>query len=215
MKKNVLFFSILMLVNFLFAQKLAVTDTGEEVILNTDGTWEYKKGSFQLSKNKESKILLNKTEFTKSKLSTFSIKSKKTDNAFYINPQKWEFGPSKDNPDAEYQLRLKGEDLYSMIITEAIEVDLLSLRNVAITNAQKVAPDIKVVNEEYRMVNNRKVLLIEMKGTYNGIKVAYYSYYFSDASGSVQFITYTAQNLLQKYKEHCDDLLNGFAELQL
>jgi len=51
-----------------------------------------------------------------------------------------------------------------------------------------------------------------MNGTMQGIKVSYYGYYFSNNNGTLQFLTYTSQNLLSDYIDEIEDLLNGFIE---
>ena len=70
-----------------------------------------------------------------------------------------------------------------------------------------------VVKEEFRNVNGMKVLLLHMNGTIQGIKFSYYGYYYSNSNGTVQFITYTSQNLLDGFKSKIEDLLNGIVEL--
>jgi hypothetical protein len=192
------------------AQKKAITETGQEVILNDDGTWKY------LSLNEEEgvvKIPLNSNVFNKNESSNFLLKSKKTNVGFWVNSKKWSFSKAENNPDAEYELQRRGEDLYGMIITEKIEVPLENLRNLALENGQSVAPDLHIVKEEFRLVNGKKVLLLQMNGTMQGIKISYFSYYFSNSNGSTQFITYTSQSLLNSYMKDCEELLNGLVEL--
>jgi uncharacterized membrane-anchored protein len=64
------------------------------------------------------------------------------------------------------------------------------------------------------MVNGRKVLMIKMAGTVQGIRIAYIGYYVSDASGTIQYLTYTTENLLGKYQDTMETLLNGMVGLQ-
>jgi len=52
--------------------------------------------------------------------------------------------------------------------------------------------------------------LIQMDGTTQGIRFSYYGYYFSNSNGTIQFVTYTSQNLLDNYVNDCEELLNGF-----
>ena len=106
-------------------------------------------------------------------------------------------------------LRNKGEDLYAMIITEKFEIPISTLKDVALENGRDVSPDLKIVKEEYRNVNGLDLLLMQMDGTIQGIKFSYYGYYYSNESGTVQFLTYTSQNLLAEYKSDIEDLLNG------
>ena len=191
-----------------FASQRAITDTGEEVILNDDGTW-------QLASNKKplTTIEINKKIFTKPKDASFLIKSTKNNTAFWLDTSKWRFKKATSNADAEYELQLKEGDLYGMLISERIEIKLESLVNIAIDNAKGVAPDLEVVKKEYRKVNNNKVIYMEMNGTTQGIKVTYLGYYYSDKSGSSQFLIYTATNLVKKYKSEIINLLNGFTAI--
>lgn len=192
------------------AQQKAVTDTGEEVILFTDGTWVYVEDHTTLA----DEIRENPRKFTRNDDASFLLKSSRVPHGVYLNPKLWSFTKSVDNADAEYELQLKGEDLYAMLITEKIEIPLETLREVAVQNGRAVAPDLRIVDEELRTVNGQKVLLMQLDGTLEGIKFSYYGYYFSGPSGTVQFITYTSQSLLTTYRATCEALLNGFTSLQ-
>jgi hypothetical protein len=188
------------------ASQKAVTDAGEIVILNDDGTWEYADQNAGISK-----IITNNKVFTKSQDASFLLKSKRNNSAFWINPKKWSFEKGeKPDTDAEYQFQLKDGDLYAMAITEKIEMPLESLIDVALTNAQSVAPDAKVTTLEYRVVNNNKVIFMEIIGTLKGVKFTYRGYYYSDPSGSTQLLAYTSSNLIDTYKSEIEDFLNGF-----
>ena len=100
-----------------------------------------------------------------------------------------------------------------MNITEKVEVPLEALKYNANENGRAVAPDLKIVKEEYRTVNGTKVLLIQMNGTTQGIKFSYFGYYYSNSNGTIQFVTYTSQNLLDTYENDCEELLNGIVEI--
>jgi hypothetical protein len=86
---------------------------------------------------------------------------------------------------------------------------LENLKKLAIKNAKNAAPDLRVVKEEYRIVNGVKVLFMQMNGTIQGIQFSYYGYYYSFKGGSIQFLTYTAQNLLDEFRPSFESLLNG------
>ena len=99
-----------------------------------------------------------------------------------------------------------------MAITEEIEVPLEILPDIALSNAQEAegaGADIKILKREYRTVNGKKVLYMEMGGTMGGIKFTYLGYYYSDTYGTTQFIVFTAANLVDKYRSEIDRLLNG------
>jgi hypothetical protein len=209
MKKTILFFLFISIHLLLSAQQKAITSTGEEVVLNTDGTWAY------LPQNEIRPIIpINTTKFKKGKTSSFLLKSNKLNIGFWLDPSSWVYKKGLDNQDAEYVLQLKNEDLYGMIITETVEIPLASMKSIALENGRSIAPDLKVVKEEYRNVNGLKVLLLQMNGTMEGIKFSYYGYYFSNKNGTLQFITYTSENLVNSYQNTCEDLLNGLVMIE-
>lgn len=184
----------------------AVTEEGDIVILNNDGTWQYEGEP----SSKEMEAIVNPTIFTKDPASNFTLKSTKTNTSFAINPKKWIFKKNEnDHEPAEYKLRLKESDLYGLIISEQLEISIEELDNIALTNARNAAPDAKIVKKEYRTVNGNRVLYMEMVGTIQSIKFKYLGYYYADASGTTQFIVYTGVNLVEKYQTEIDNLLNG------
>lgn len=209
MKTFVLIATLTIVAIPVFSQKKAVTETGESVLLFDDGTWKYANGETELP----AEIKTNPAPFTKDKGASFLLKSTKFNVGFWLDAKKWNFGKATNNPDAEYELQIKEGDLYAMIIAEQLEIPLETLRKIAIDNGKEAAPDLTIVNEEYRTVNGLRVLHLQMQGTMQGIKFFYYGYYFTNSNGTVQFITYSAQNLLSKYQPDIERLLNGMVEL--
>lgn len=210
MKKITLLVLCLLTFTMSIAQKKAVTENGEEVILYDDGTWDYLNSQDYLV----TQIPTNPKTFQKNENATFLLKSNRLNVGFWLDPKAWSFRKSTENPDAEYEFNLKEEDLYGMVLTEKFEIPLQSLKLIAVENAKEVAPDLKVIKEEYRNVNGLKVLLLHMNGTMQGIKVSYYGYYYSNETGTVQFITYTSQNLMNTLIEEGEKLLNGLVVIE-
>ena len=208
--KTSMLIATLFVCSFLSAQINAVTDTGDTVILYDNGTWKYLDDSVTEARE----IKTNPKAFSTPSESSFLLKSNVLPLGFNLDPKKWGFQKAQENDEAEFELTLKGEDLYGMILTEKVEIPLASLRALAIENAKLAAPDVTVVKEEYRMVNGLKVLFLQMNGTLQGIKFSYYGYYYSNVNGTLQFITYTAQNLLGDYRIECDKILNGIVSLE-
>lgn len=201
--------SLMSLTIFCFGQTKAVTENGDEVMLFDDGTWK-KVGA---AEDTEVVIKTNPTTFTRDKTSGFLLKSNKFNVGFWLNSKKWKFEKGKDNDAAEYELHLKEGDLYAMVIAEKMQIPLETLKKIALENGRSAAPDLAIENEEYRTVNGLKVLHLQMTGTMQGIKFFYYGYYYSNANGTVQFVTYSAQSLLPTYKADAEELLNGLVEL--
>ncbi|MFY7900830.1 MAG: hypothetical protein ACOVNY_11645 [Chitinophagaceae bacterium] len=196
------------------SQIKAITEEGKEVVLFENGKWRYVSDSSTIQNAGTDSLQLNSTKFLKSVGATFLIKSKIFNVGVNINPTKWVFTgrkPNEKNP--EYNFTLKNGDAYGMFITESIPISLESLRQAAFGNAQRASYDIKETFAEYRNVNNKKLLCLEMKGTVNGIKVAYLGYYYSNDNGTVQLVTYTMQKDYENLKKELEIFLNGFTEV--
>ena len=208
-KKNLLL--ILILSSFTVQSQIsAITETGNQVILYTDGSWIYTDQFL----NEVTEIKTNPYKFTKDKKSTFLIKSDVFNIGFNINPKDWTFEKGGEISDAtEYEFSYKHGDLYGMVITEESELSLESLKEIAVENARGAAPDIHIVKEEYRYVNGIKILLLQLDGTIQGTKFTYLGYYFTNENGTLQFLTYSTQKLMKKYNGECEKLLNGLVEL--
>ncbi len=209
MKQSFFALFFLLLFNSIDAQKKAVTETGEEVILFEDGTWKYENTPPTISEE----IKLNPSTFKKSPKASFLLKSSRFNIGFWMDSKVWTFKKATNNESAEYELHAKDLDIYGMIITETIEIPLETLKDIALSNGKGVAPDLHVTKEEYRMVNGLKILLLQMDGTVKGIKFSYYGYYYSNANGTVQFITYSSQKIIEENRTICEDLLNGIFEV--
>lgn len=204
MKK--LFITILLLLAATsYADQKAITDTGEEVFLKSDGTWEYT-GNAQKATNIIETV---KKKFEKPRDSSFLLKSVKNNSAYWINTDKWSFEKPKVKHDAEYMFKLKGTDLFGMAINEGIEMPIESLADLAFENGRNAAPDMKIVRKEFRIVNGNKLICMEMNGTIQGIKFTYIGYYYSNSSGCTQLLTFTGTKLVAKYKSEIYDFLNG------
>ncbi|MEP2670176.1 MAG: hypothetical protein ABJH04_14330 [Cyclobacteriaceae bacterium] len=203
----IIFVLVALLLESSLAQINAITESGDEVLLYEDGKWAYKDHDVV----SESEISTNDEIFLKDEKSTFLVKSNKVNVGVWINPKLWRF--EKGDGDNEYLFTLKNEDLYAMFITERIAIPLDILKTAALSNAKDAASNVKIVKEEYRNVNESKVLMIQLSGTIQGIEFIYYGYYFSNEGGTVQLITYTSKNLFDDYLGDMDNLLNGFVEL--
>ena len=191
-----------------YASQKAITDTGEEIIIYSDGKWEY----LTNSKQTNGSIPFNKNKFEKPKDSFFLLKSTITNSAYWVNTNKWSFNkPKESGSSAEYQFKLKGKAAYGMSISEEIEIPIETLGDLALEYFKNNAPDGKMLRKEYRTVNGKKVLYLEMGGTIQGVNYIYLGYYYSDISGTTQFTTYTSANLVDKYKSEIYDFLNGLA----
>ena len=206
--KKLITLGTLFLTLYANAQINAVTENGDEVLLYKNNTWKYSNESL----NEAVKILKNNKLFTKDENSSFLVKSSKTNVGVWINPKDWSFSKAKTDSPSEFKFDHKELDVYGMLIAEKTEIDVESLTNIAYENALEAAPDVKIVQKEYRNVNGLEVVMMKMSGTIQGVKFIYFGYYYSSAEGAFQFLTYTSQNLFDEYENDMLNLLNGFTE---
>ncbi|OWY18232.1 hypothetical protein C7N43_27005 [Sphingobacteriales bacterium UPWRP_1] len=189
------------------AQQKAITNTGDEVILYDDGTWEYAQ---QEADTADTPIVTNPTPFTKSPAADFLIESAVIDDMeIAMNPKKWRFQKTNTDITAEYKFEHRSKPLYAILITEQLEIPVTLLKKAALRNARDAAEDARITYEEYRVVNGKTVLMMEMKGTIDGLPFAYLGYYYSGITGTVQLLAYTIQTHYEQNKSELEEFLNG------
>jgi hypothetical protein len=211
MKKLIVAFLLVLVIQTVGAQIRAVTDTGEEVVLYADGKWKYVKDSIALN----NKIATNKKLFIKDPNAGFLVKSKKFNIGVWIDPKIWSFNKMDADEASEYRFQKKGggEEIYAMLISEKVSLPMESIAKVALINAKKVSPDVQIVKNEYRTVNGKKLICMQMAGTIEGIKFRYFGYYYSNTNGTIQLLTYTFENLFESHANEMEAFLNGLVEI--
>lgn len=177
----------------------ATTDDGKKVMLYPDGTWKYA--------DQKATAAAGAKGYAKSPNATKAVSGPVQNFKVWINEDKWVQKVSDDPTKLSFEFK-KG-DAYGLMIAERIGMPLASLKKIAVANAQKAAPDVKVVLEEKRIVNGVEVLCMQMNGTIDEIPFTYLGYYYTDKSGSLQLLTYTGQNLFDEYKPELNEFLNG------
>lgn len=125
-----------------------------------------------------------------------------------INPTKWK--ETKSTEAAKRTFEHINGDGYAMIISERIAIPMDKLREIAVANARETAPDLKVVEEQRRLVNGTDVLMLRLEGTVTGVPFTYLGYYYGGSAGTIQVITYTGRNLFDEYRKDFEEFLNGF-----
>ena len=200
---SILILTFCMLSEKLYSQTNAITEFGDNIILYDNGTWEFKEIR-SLSETRK-----NPKTFNKPNASSFLLKSKKANIGIWLNNKKWGFEKATNNVDAEYEFNFKNGDVYAMAIIEEVEIPLETLSSIALETLIEASPNARIINKEYRNVNGLEVLFMRMDGTIEGIDFSYFGYYFSNKSGTIQLITYSSKNVIDKYKNQCEEFLNG------
>ncbi|OWY22883.1 hypothetical protein C7N43_05265 [Sphingobacteriales bacterium UPWRP_1] len=207
MSKAYVFLFLCCLYNLVLAQQRAITNRGEEVILYEDGTWEYAE---QATDTADAPIATNPTPFTKSQGAGFMVESTIVDDVeVAVDPEKWRFQRTNAAAAAEYKFEHKSKPLYAMLIAEEMEIPINLLKKAALSNARDAAEDARITYEEYRVVNGQTMLMMEIKGTIEGMPFAYLGYYYSGSTGTIQLISYTTQNFFEQNKSELEEFLNG------
>lgn len=192
-----------------FAQIMAITDTGDKVVLYSDGKWAYA----ERDSIRAVEIPTNEKPFKKGMDADFLLKSKRTDTGFWLDPKAWTFTTPEEGAASEYELDHKNGSLYALVITEHLDLSLTALGNIALDNAREAAPDIKVTDKEYRNVNGKNVLMMRMVGTIQDIRFSYFGYYYTANGISVQYLVYSSEDFMNDNLSTVEDLLNGFVDL--
>lgn len=204
------FFILLLLISInsiSFAQIKAFTEKGDTVLLHKDGSWEFQTEYSIEDSSKDSIIDTNAISFVKDKASTEVVKGQKVNYELWYDPGKWKLTGGNDF--SEYTLMNTNGDAFCTVIPEKIPMTLEAIKSVAIINARKADPKVKLIDEEIRKVNGTYVLMMTLTGNLHGLKFTYYGYYYAAENSSIQLITYTFNSLFDNYKSDLEDILNG------
>jgi VCBS repeat-containing protein len=183
----------------------AVTESGENVILSPDGTWEY---ALDESKD-EVQRTVNSTKFVTPALSKDSVKGRVVNYEINYDKEKWQILAKNINETAEYSLLHKDNNAYAIVIPENATIPLEALRNIVIKNARSVSGKVKILKEEERNVNGSKVIMLNMKAKVQGMDFIYLYYIYSGEKATIQVIGFTTEELFSEYQNDLENLLNG------
>ncbi|MFN5136622.1 MAG: hypothetical protein ACK5DG_15020 [Chitinophagaceae bacterium] len=204
--KQTLFIFFLISACSCFSQETAITKDGRKVLLHDDGTWKYVQ---DVNGVKMPDSTLKK--FSKAATAKTLLTSKRTNHALWYDAAKWNLTDLKISDASEYLLKLKNEDAYCITVVERLQIPLESFKDIVIKSLKmRGIENIEILDEEYRIVNNIRVLYLKFSAANDGVIFTYCGYYFSNESGTSQILCYTSPNLLKQYKPEFDKLLNGF-----
>lgn len=192
------------------AQTLAITEYGDSIYVYTDGTWSYVNEfmeEFELSLPED---IAYGGNFKKPSTATSDVTGPNNGYKVSFQPKIWKkIPPAELNSDASHAFSIVDGDGYAMVIYERIGIPVVSLGQIALEQALTVAPDLELRKTEYRTVNGKEMLCMEMGGTMQGIEFTYFGYYYSDDNRSIQFISYTGTSLFNELRDTFEQLLNG------
>ena len=182
----------------LASQERVTTASGRVVLLYPDGTWKYA----------PTPPAPARSEHTRPAQATAHVDFARGSAALYYDPTKWQ--ETKGTEPGRVALTHMDGDGYAIIIAERLQITIEALRQMALTNAKNAAPDAEIVSQENRRVNGHDVMVLQIKGSVQGIGFVYFGYYYVGPEGTFQLLTYTAANLFDEYKPQFEQLLDGF-----
>ena len=204
------FFLIICLPLFSYGQIDAVTEDGYQVQLFEDGTWKY----LDITLNEKRFIKENDTLFKAPNTSKVSVNSDIVDIQVKLNTIDWSYAQSPNTEDSEFSFSNNYHDIYGLMIAEKSKIPIENLRNIAIINARDNVKGLKIIQEEYRNVNNVKVLYVCFEGEVEKLSLRYNNYYYSGDDGVVQLITFAEKQVAIANEQNIFKLLNGFVKVQ-
>lgn len=186
----------------------AVTEDGYQIQVFEDGTWKYVDSTL----NEKRFIKENDSLFKVPQNSTLNISSQVLDIHFMLDDKEWYYIPSPTSDVSEYSFNNKTAEIYGLVISEKASIPLENLRNIALINARDNVENLKVIKEEFRTVNDLKVLYLCFEGEVEKLSLRYNNYYYSGEDGIVQFITYAQKDIAIDHTDRIFNLLNGFTK---
>jgi hypothetical protein len=178
----------------------AKTEDGTDVMLLPDGTWEYVMTEEPQSLPSSSKSQGPKTV----------IKGKRGTYGIWFDKNMWRMLNVTFDPAAEFSFAHTTGNGYAKVIDEMAYRPFEQLKNVALENIKETAPDAKIIFEEKRSINGNDVLYMKIEGTVQSIPSAFLGYYYAGEAGTIQIITYAANDVIDTLEPDCIELLNGF-----
>ncbi|HEY2294905.1 MAG TPA: hypothetical protein VGM86_29730 [Thermoanaerobaculia bacterium] len=186
----------LLLATTAWAQEKATTESGKKILVFPDGTWK---------PDTEKPAPAGPTSVPAGSTTKLAFNHGKS--ALFYNPKKWKV--EKEEEAGRTSLEHTEGDGYAILISERVEIPLEGLKKIALSNAKEAAPDAEIIFEDKRKVNGKDILVLKLKGTISELPFFYYGYYYSGKEGTIQALTYTAQNLFDEFKPDFEELLNG------
>lgn len=201
MKPFIILFLFSLASSSLYSQDIqATTSDGKAVLLKPNGTWVFANDSTSL-------IPKSTAVYSRSSAATNVFKTKSEKIVFYYGPDKWSQGNS-DDP-AKTTFNHKDGELFGSVIYERPQMSLDLLMQAAISNARKVSPSAEITSREYRVVNGKEMLCLQMSLKVQGTDFIFLGYYCSSAAGSIQVVTYTFANLFDNYQAEATAFMDG------
>lgn len=145
--------------------------------------------------------------FTKSATARQRIKTSIADFAVWVDETKWK--PLESDSPRRLTFANVNGTAWATVVSEPLAAPTGTVRDLAVTSAQKTDPDTRVSLEEKRIVNGREILALQMSRTIKGIPFTFLGYYHGGTSGAIQVVAYTLSGEFERNFKGLTDFLNG------
>jgi hypothetical protein len=184
------------------AQEPALTASGRKVVLNPDGTWKYAEGDGTTQPSKSvSRRPVGAETFGLPRMAPLT---------FGFDPKKWVRQPQGSIANQIHFVHRSGE-AYGLVIFERITLNASAMKQMAIGNAQKLDPNVRVLSEESRTANGLQGFGMRMRAQAQGLSLDYTAYYYTGDEGIVQVIGFAGEKLFPEYAQDLEEFLAGLS----
>jgi len=209
----------IVLVQVAYGQTKAVTETGDTIYVYDNGTWSFELIEGMPAVPNEMAFLSDEiiidtilTEFSVSAKANKEVRDKRDMFVIKYDDSLWKrVPPATLNEEAEFAFQSKVSDIWCVVIAEETPIasdKLLLIAKNTMKDATGSTPEI--LKTELRSVNGHDLIRGVLGVEISGIAFTFDTYYFSNDSGSVQFITWTSDNVWERYQKEILKFLNGF-----
>ena len=177
----------------------AKTEDGQQVLLMPDGRWQYEA---------KPRIAVSDSTTKPGKAAPrSSTKLPYGDVVFQYDASKW----SQSKPDGgRINYTHKTGKLLGSIISENFGgIPTSAMKEVALANARRLDPNLRLIKEERRSVRGRELLYLEFEATQSGLLFTFKGYYHGGTQSDLQIIAYTLSSEAAGLDGEIQDFLNG------
>jgi len=128
----------------------------------------------------------------------------------YYNKKIWEeTDPRKINAAADAAFKMKGREVYGIVIYENNDLNIKELRYTAVYNIHKAFRRYVIQRDALREINGSELLLMQVSALVNSVDIMYINYYYTADSDVIQFSVFCDASMFSSEKQKMEDLLNG------
>lgn len=113
------------------------------------------------------------------------------------------------NPLADICLLSRNEKVYSIILAEENAFDLKELKAAALTNIYSAANDVVVIDKKLNLINGEETLRMGISAEIDNYSLIYKNQYISTPWGTIQMLTFTAEEDFEINQALMDEINNG------